>query len=255
MSRANRLLDLIQILRRHRYPVSGAALAGELGISLRTLYRDIGTLQAQGANIDGAPGLGYVLRPGFMLPPLMFSHEEIEALTLGSRWVAERADARLAKSAQDALAKIAAVLPDDLRRDLETSALLIAPGAPVAVPTVDLAVVRHAIRTERKLDIDYVDLNDARTARTIWPIAVSYFEAVRVIVAWCELRQSFRNFRTDRVLEAQFLADRYPTPRVRLLAAWKKQMKQEHEAMIAKRAAEMSAQAQRYGRAPLTDRK
>jgi predicted DNA-binding transcriptional regulator YafY len=93
VSRANRLLDLIQILRRHRYPVSGAALASELGISLRTLYRDIGTLQAQGATIDGAPGLGYVLRPGFMLPPLMFSHEEIEALALGSRWVADRADA------------------------------------------------------------------------------------------------------------------------------------------------------------------
>jgi predicted DNA-binding transcriptional regulator YafY len=83
LSRAGRLLDLIQLLRRHRYPVSGEKLAVELGVSLRTVYRDISTLQTQGASIDGAPGLGYVLRPGFMLPPLMFSEDEIEALVLG----------------------------------------------------------------------------------------------------------------------------------------------------------------------------
>ncbi len=91
--RARRLLDLIQVLRRHRWPVSGAALARELEVSLRTLYRDIDALKAQGARIDGEPGVGYVLRPGFMLPPLMFSEEEIEALVLGSQWVARRADA------------------------------------------------------------------------------------------------------------------------------------------------------------------
>ena len=95
MSRAERLLDLLQTLRRHRLPVSGHRLASELGISLRTLYRDIATLQAQGAEIDGEPGMGYVLKPGFMLPPLMFSTEEIEALVLGTRWVAQRSDARL----------------------------------------------------------------------------------------------------------------------------------------------------------------
>src|SRR6476660_2658089 len=99
MSRSQRLLDLLQILRRHRFPVTGAALAGELGISLRTLYRDIASLQEQGANIEGEPGLGYVLRPGFMLPPLMFSEDEIEALVLGSRWVAERGDERLGAAA------------------------------------------------------------------------------------------------------------------------------------------------------------
>src|SRR5689334_17148542 len=107
MSRVQRLLDLIQILRRHRQPVAGETLASELAISLRTLYRDIATLQAQGARIDGEPGLGYILRPGFMLPPLMFSEEEIEALVLGSRWVAERGDSRLGDAARNALAKIA----------------------------------------------------------------------------------------------------------------------------------------------------
>src|SRR6185312_11045737 len=111
MSRAQRLLDLIQLLRSYRRPVSGAVLAGELGISLRTLYRDIETLKAQGAHIDGEPGVGYILRPGFMLPPLMFSEEEIEALVLGGRWVAERTDEPLGKAASNALANIAAVLP------------------------------------------------------------------------------------------------------------------------------------------------
>src|ERR1700720_3203193 len=127
MSRAQRLLDLIQVLRRHRRPVAGAELARELDVSLRTLYRDIASLQAQGADIAGEAGLGYVLRPGFMLPPLMFNIEEIEALALGSRWVAARADTPLAGAARNALAKIAAILPRDLRDLLDSSSLLIGP--------------------------------------------------------------------------------------------------------------------------------
>src|ERR1700680_3098794 len=111
MSRAERLLQLMQVFRRHRYPVSGAALASELGISVRTLYRDIDSLRAQGALIDGEAGVGDVLRPGFMLPPLMFSEEEIEALVLGSRWVADRTDEPLSKAAKSALAKVTAGLP------------------------------------------------------------------------------------------------------------------------------------------------
>ena len=132
MSRSQRLLDLIQVLRRHRRAVSGAVLAEEVGVSLRTLYRDIETLRAQGAPIDGEVGVGYMLRPGFMLPPLMFSEEEIEALVLGSRWVSERADGPLGKAARNVLAKIGAVLPDDLKQSIDASGLLIGPGDPVA---------------------------------------------------------------------------------------------------------------------------
>ena len=128
MSRAQRLLDLIQLLRQHRRPVSGATLAETLHVSLRTLYRDVETLKAQGAHIDGEPGIGYVLRPGFMLPPLMFSESEIEALVLGSRWVAQRADTPLGDASRNALAKIAAVLPQDLKDSLDASNLLIGPG-------------------------------------------------------------------------------------------------------------------------------
>ena len=125
MSRSTRLLDLIQLLRTYRRPVSGSALAQRMGISIRTLYRDIATLQAQGADIQGAPGFGYVLKPGFLMPPMMLSEEEIEALVLGARWVAARADDELKDAAQNALAKIAAVLPADLRHELETNSLLV----------------------------------------------------------------------------------------------------------------------------------
>ena len=221
MSRAERLLDLIQILRRHRHPVSGHALAKELGVSIRTLYRDIVTLQAQGARIDGEPGLGYVLRPGFMLPPLMFSEDEIEALVLGSRWVADRGDSRLGAAARDALAKIAAVLPADLRDELDASTLLVGPGAPIAAGDAELASIRQAISAERKLDITYRDVQDAETKRLIWPFAVGFFDRARVVVAWCELRQGFRHFRTDRIAALVPTDIRYPKRRQALLREWR----------------------------------
>lgn len=221
MSRSERLLALVQILRRHRRPVSGGVLAEELGVSLRTIYRDIATLQTQGAHIDGEPGVGYLLRPGFMLPPLMFSEEEIEALVLGSRWVADRADDRLGTAARDALAKIAAVLPADLRDKLDTSSLLVGPGEAIVGGTVDLAEVRQAIRSERKLSLTYRDRDGAPSQRTIWPFALGFFDRVRVVVAWCELRQSFRHFRADRIVAVVPLDARYPRRRHALLKEWR----------------------------------
>lgn len=219
MSRAARLFDLLQLLRRHRYPVSGAALCADLGVSLRTLYRDIATLQAQGAEIEGAPGLGYVLRPGFMLPPLMFSKEEIQALVLGSRWVADRADHELGAAARNALAKIAAVLPADLRDELDTSALLVGPGKQVA--DQELAIVRKAISAERKLLITYRDLKDSESTRTIWPFALGFFDRAYIVVAWCEARQGFRHFRADRISAVSVSDTRYPRRRQALLKEWR----------------------------------
>lgn len=221
MSRSERLLDLLQVLRRHRRPVSGRVLAQELAVSIRTLYRDIATLQAQGAPIQGEAGVGYVLQAGFMLPPLMFSEDEIEALVLGSRWVADRADDRLAAAARNALAKIAAVLPADLRRELDTSALLVGPGACIIADTVDLAVIRTAIRSERKLILSYQDKGGDVSRRTIWPFALGFFDRVRVAVAWCELRQDFRHFRTDRMSDLSATDMRYPRRRQALLKEWR----------------------------------
>lgn len=221
MSRSRRLLDLLQALRRHRRPVAGAVLADEIGVSLRTLYRDIATLRTQGAHVDGEAGVGYVLRPGFMLPPLMFSEEEIEALVLGSRWVSERADDALGAAARNALAKIAAVLPEDLRDDLQASSLLVGPGDPVAAGVVELTTIRGAIRNERKLVIAYSDGTGTRTSRTIWPFALAFFDRVRVVAAWCELRQGFRHFRTDRIVSLRSTADRYARRRAVLLKEWR----------------------------------
>lgn len=221
MSRAQRLLDLIQVLRRHRRAVAGAVLAEELGISLRTLYRDIETLKAQGAHIDGEAGIGYVLRPGFMLPPLMFSEEEIEALVLGSRWVSERADGMLGKAARNVLAKIGAVLPDDLKYGIDASGLLIGPGEPIAVGDGELAAIRQAIRSERKLRIAYADERGNATERTVWPVALAFFDRVRVVVAWCELRDGYRHFRCDRIGALETSPERYPRRRAALLKEWR----------------------------------
>jgi predicted DNA-binding transcriptional regulator YafY len=221
MSRAQRLLDLIQVLRRHRRAVSGAILAEELGVSLRTLYRDIETLKAQGAHIEGEAGLGYVLRPGFMLPPLMFSEDEIEALVLGSRWVSERADDILGKAARNVLAKIAVVLPADLKENIEQSGLLIGPGEPIPAGAGELGAIREAIRAEHKIRIDYADEHGIGTQRTIWPVALAFYDRVRVIVAWCEKREGYRHFRTDRIAALEITTDRYARRRASMLKEWR----------------------------------
>ena len=221
MSRTERLLDLIQLLRNRRTPVTGPALADELGVSIRTLYRDVATLQAQGADIQGEPGLGYVLRPGFTLPPLMFSVDEIEALVLGSRWVARRAqDRRLSDAAANALSKITAVLPADLRDAVDASALLVA-GGEVIPALADLSAIRAAIRGEHKLTIAYRNADASATERTVWPFAVGFFDRVRIIMAWCELRQDYRSFRHDRIGRMEVLDSRYPRRRAVMLKEWK----------------------------------
>ncbi|MCW8472006.1 YafY family transcriptional regulator [Fluoribacter gormanii] len=221
MSRTERLLDLIQILRRHRFPVSGLLLAQELGISLRTLYRDISMLKGQGAPIEGEAGMGYMLRPGFTLPPLMFTTDEIEAIVLGSRWVANRTDTQLKFAAQNALAKIAAVLPNELREQLEISGLLIAPGKVAEGKDSDLILIRKAMRLEKKLQLIYQDVNERSSKRIIWPLALGFFDQVRILIAWCELRQDFRHFRTDRIIELNLTEMGYPERRQSLLKKWK----------------------------------
>jgi predicted DNA-binding transcriptional regulator YafY len=220
MARSERLLTLLQTLRRYRRPVSGAVLAEETGVSLRTLYRDIASLQSQGALIEGEAGIGYVLKPGFMLPPMMFSEDEIEALVLGSRWVARAAEPRLAAAGADAMAKIAAVLPDDMRQEVDSATLLVGPRRR-GEDKADLSAIRKAIRSEHILEINYSDERGAVSIRRVWPFALGYFEHVRVMVAWCELRNDFRHFRTDRIIDMAQQEVRYPRRRAVLLKEWR----------------------------------
>jgi predicted DNA-binding transcriptional regulator YafY len=221
MARAQRLLALLQALRRHRFPVTGDALAAELGISLRTLYRDIAALRQQGAHIEGEPGLGYVLKPGFLLPPLMFTQDEIEALVLGGRWVAQHGDTRLAAAAREAVGKIAAVLPEASRRALDGTGLLVAPALGDGPAEPDMAPIRSAIRDECKLVLAYRDAAGNASQRTVWPIAIGFFEKTRMLVGWCELRQTFRHFRLDRIVALEVTGERYPRHRRALLQAWR----------------------------------
>ncbi|MEJ8311085.1 helix-turn-helix transcriptional regulator [Agrobacterium larrymoorei] len=229
MSRSQRLLDLLQLLRTYRRPVGGAELAAATGVSLRTLYRDIATLQAQGANIEGEAGVGYVLRPGYLLPPLMFSEAEIEALVLGSRWVAGRADGALADAARAGLSKIAAVLPKTLAEELDNSTLLVGPGKVIDMPNIDLGNIRSAIRGQAKIEIDYADEQGRNSCRIVWPFALAFFDQVRVLLAWCELRQDYRSFRADRIAAFRPLEARYPKRREVLLKGWRQMMKARQE--------------------------
>lgn len=221
MSRTERLLALIQLLRQHRYAVSAKDLSETLDVSIRTVYRDIATLQSQGADIEGEPGVGYTLRPGFMLPPLMFNEEEIEALVLGSRWVAQRADHKLKSAANSALAKISSSIPNNLRYQLISSGLLVGPLPDNLERDGYESIIRHAMRKEYKLKIRYADINKQATERIIWPLALGYFEEVRMLAAWCELREDFRHFRTDRMIEATPLKEHFQPRRQALLQQWR----------------------------------
>jgi predicted DNA-binding transcriptional regulator YafY len=223
MTRTERLLQLMQLLRANRAPVTGEHLAAELGVSVRTIYRDIATLQWQGADIEGTPGHGYRLQPGFMLPPMMFTIEEIEALVLGARWVSTHTDSRLATAADNALARIAAVLPADLRETLDTTSLTVPHLGPPVPEGRELARMREAIRTEIKVRIAYRDAAGQQSQRTIWPIALAYFDQVRMVAAWCEQRNDFRHFRTDRIDHLELTAETYPVRKSELLKQWRAQ--------------------------------
>lgn len=221
MSRAGRLQLLIQALRRYRSPVPARVLADELGVSVRSIYRDVDELRAQGAAIAGEAGLGYLLQPGFALPPLMFVDEELEALVLGLRLTAVHGDAALGRAAADVLAKVRAVLPRDLRREVDESALFAGPrrtGPPVSI---DLAAVRRSIRDAHKVRITYADEQGRGSDRIIWPIGLAFFERSRLVVAWCETRADFRVFRADRIGRWEPTADQFDRPRRVLLGEWR----------------------------------
>lgn len=210
MRPAERLFQIIQILRRRRGVVTAQALAAELEVSVRTVYRDIAELIAQRVPIEGAAGVGYLLREGFDLPPLMFSEDELEALLLGTRIVESWADPELGRAAADVLAKIAAVVPVPRRARIESLALAAPPSERRSEIAIDMAALRHWVREERKVRIDYLDLKGAATVRMVRPMTLAFFPPVWLLLGWCELREDFRSFRVDRIAAIEFLPERYP---------------------------------------------
>ncbi|MDB5615373.1 MAG: YafY family transcriptional regulator [Devosia sp.] len=223
MDKTERLFAVMDALRRHRRPVTAAVLAEEQGVSVRTLYRDVQTLIGLGAPIDGAAGVGYMLKPGFFLPPLMFTPEELEALVLGARWVSAQPDDGLGHAAKNALAKIATASPEDLRDRINDTGLW-----PVAMwskgsrpPMPVLGQVRLAMRTEKAVTISYQDEAGRPSERTIWPVQLAYYEGKQTIAAWCCLRTAFRHFRTDRIAALAVTEERYGKRRAVLEREWR----------------------------------
>ena len=220
MRRADRLFQIVQLLRRSPRPLTAEAIAVELETSKRSVYRDIAALMGQRVPIRGEAGVGYVLDKGFDMPPLMLTADEIEAAVLGAQWVAGRGDPALARAARDLVAKIAATVPERLRPVVLEPAVASANWAPHEIETLDMAQVRAWIHAGRKLELHYVDEQGRESRRIIWPLLIGYRETTRLLVSWCESRDDFRTFRTDRVRDAVFLDDRYPGRPAQLRARW-----------------------------------
>jgi predicted DNA-binding transcriptional regulator YafY len=199
MRRADRLFDIIQTLRSAKRPLTAAALAERLEIGRRTIYRDIATLQARRVPIEGEAGIGYVLRRGYDLPPLMLTTIEAEAIAVGVGLVRRVRDDELLAAAESVLSKLTAVVPAPMRQSLAEPRIWVSPGDAKPPAGLDLAEVRSAIRSSRKLLIAYLDEQGAASQRTVRPLAMVYYVDATLIAAWCELRNDYRHFRVDRV--------------------------------------------------------
>ncbi|GAB5467283.1 MAG: YafY family protein [Rhodospirillales bacterium] len=213
MRRADRLFEIIQILRAARGPMTADALAAGLEISVRTLYRDVAALQAMRVPIEGAAGIGYVMRAGYDLPPLNFDSEELEAIVVGLSLLNRTGDRGLTQAAQRVTAKIEA-----LNQDI--GALRVSSWGVKEPEAVDLPTLRRVIREERKLAMVYVDRYGQETERTVLPLALAYLIEVVVLTAWCDLRQDFRHFRGDRIRSLTLLEERCIGQGATLRATW-----------------------------------
>ena len=217
MRRADRLFQIVQFLRSRRV-TTARWLSEVLEVSERTIYRDIQDLMSSSVPIEGEAGIGYVIRHGYDLPPLMFTREEIAALILGARIVESWADPALANAAQFSLSKIETALPDSLKTAFDQTHLY----SPMARLSVEVASVLGDLRTviegRQKIRIDYIRADETASTRTLWPLGLFFWGTVWTLGAWCELRQGFRNFRLDRIKALDIKQERYPDQAGRRLA-------------------------------------
>jgi predicted DNA-binding transcriptional regulator YafY len=226
MRRADRLFQIIQVLRR-RHVTTAARLAEELEVSERTIYRDVRDLIGSGVPIEGEAGVGYMLRRGFDLPPLMFSRSEIEAMVLGARFVTSWADPGLARAAEDALARVEAVLPDALKQRLNATPLF-APGFHIHPEIMrELASIRTAIDERRKLRLGYTRKDGEASDRVVRPLGLFFWGITWSMVGWCELRDDFRSFRLDRMRELQVLRETFRDEPGRTIEDFQRLMREE----------------------------
>lgn len=220
MRKATRLFEIIQILQLARKPLTAQTLAARMEVAQRSIYRDIAALQAMRVPIEGERGIGYILRPGFTLPPLMFTVEETEAVVLALALLKRTGDGALRQAAHRVTSKIAASIPPPLRRALDAEAIHAWGTVALSPEGIELALVRQAIRDEQKIFIRYRDEKGSETERTIRPIALIYYSETANIVARCELREALRNFRTERVAASAALPEFFRGEGDRLRNAW-----------------------------------
>jgi len=208
MRRADRLFQIVQHLRGGRL-VTARMLSEKLEVTERTIYRDVADLMSSGVPIDGEAGVGYILRSGFDLPPLMFTRDELAALTLGARFVKAWSGATLALAAEEALVKIEAVLPEKEKSiGAQTGLFAIGAGLPDSVREI----VDHldvAIRERRRVHVAYDALDGETSERDLRPLGLYHWGKVWTLAAWCELRTDFRNFRVDRITEIADCGDTF----------------------------------------------
>jgi predicted DNA-binding transcriptional regulator YafY len=209
MRRADRLFEIIQRLRRGRV-LTARSLAEQLEVSERTIYRDVLDLMTSGVPIAGAAGVGYSLRKGYDLPPLMFSERELEAIVFGARIVQSWSDPEMGRAADAALGKIETVLPERLRHLINDASLQAPPTKRRSPLAFDLSRLRAAIRERQKLHLRYRDEKGAETTRTVRPLTLWFYGPVWLTGAWCELRNDFRFFRLERISEVEFLETTFP---------------------------------------------
>jgi predicted DNA-binding transcriptional regulator YafY len=202
MRRADRLFQIVQLLRRRRSATTAARIAERLGVSERTVYRDIQDLVTSGTPIDGAAGVGYRLRSDYELPPLMFTRDEVQALVLGARIVRQFGDPALARASEAILDKVAAVLPKDLEPLLSETKFYVPSSRRHRQGGDALQLAREALLAQRRLQIAYVDERDQASERTVRPLGILFWGKGWMLSSWCELRQDFRSFRLDRVRRA-----------------------------------------------------
>lgn len=230
MKKTERLLNLLKILRSYRHAVTGVQLADRLGISIRTLYRDITALQAMGAEIEGEAGVGYILKPTFFLPPLMFTQTELEALLLGMQWVSQYGDAPLSEGAKDAINKIFDVLPANIKNSSNAATLRVGPPASEKMAKENLSAIRNAIAKQNKIKLVYQSKSAKKNQQIIWPFTIGYFTDERILVAWCEKENNYRHFNTSRIISLTILNEHYFQSKDSLFREWQKLQLQKHSA-------------------------
>ncbi len=201
MSRSLRMYEIIQLLRSASAPLTALAISETLGVSKRTTYRDIAALQSMRVPIDGEAGIGYIMRPGFNLPPLAFSTVEIEAIVVGLALLRRTGDTGLQHAARQVAKKISDVLPDEGKAHFGKETLHVSGWNDIPFSTIEINCLRRAIRDEEKLQLVYIDAEQNHTRRIILPLAILYYIDVIILTTWCELRSDFRHFRIDRLQE------------------------------------------------------